>query len=114
MCYHCYDRVIFHIGCEALHCCTTIISLLKAALKARLRGFPMENFLKLIFKYMQFQGNFYLLDRTKINIVAKQVYFIFFIKNIGVQLVFLVKQRSLKFVKSCMQCSTHSVYNQPI
>ena len=38
----------------------------------------------------------------------------FLIKNIGLQLVFLVKQRSLKFVKSCMQYSTHRVCNQPI
>ena len=54
----CYEWVIFHTGCKALllHGCTTIISLLKAALKATVRGSPTENFSKLIFKYIQFQG----------------------------------------------------------
>ena len=61
MCYHYYEWIIFHIGCEALYNTVAqlyIISLLKAAFKDRLRGFPMENFSKLIFKYMQFQGIF--------------------------------------------------------
>ena len=97
------------------HGCTTIISLLTAALKARVREFPMENFSKFIFKYMQVQGIFLYFEQNKNQYCGKIDLSLFFlIKNIGLQLVFLVKQRSLKFLKSCIQYSTHSVYNQPI
>ena len=37
----------------------------KGCMKAKVLGFPMENFSKLIFKYMQFQGIFSYFEQNK-------------------------------------------------
>ena len=79
----CYEWVIFHIGCEALfnlHGCTTIISQLKAALKARVRGFPIENFQNLFLNICNSKEFFHIMNRTKINILKKQISFFFSLK----------------------------------
>ena len=110
-CYHCYEWVIFHRpiagvkrSFSRLH--NYIISLLKAALKARLRDFPMENFSKLI-KYMQFQGIFAYFEPNKNQYCGKtNLLYFFLIKNIGLQLVFLVLAKIIK-----IRYIMHAVFN---
>ena len=76
-------------------------------------GVSDRKFFKTYFEIYDAKEFFHMLNRKKINILEKQS-LLLLIKNIGLQLVFFVKQRSLKFVKLCVQYSTHSVYNQPI
>ena len=65
--------ILYKMRSALLHGCTAIISLLKAALKAGVWGFPTDNFSKFIFKYMRFQGIFSYFEQKKINIVGKQI-----------------------------------------
>ena len=63
-----------------LHGCTTVISLLKAALKAGVRVFPTKNFSKLIFKYMQFQGIFSYFEQNETQYCKTNLVYFFSLK----------------------------------
>ena len=116
MWYHCYEWVIFHIGCEVLFYTVAQLLFLYSRLHWRLGlGVSDEKFFKTYFQIYAIPRNFFVFWTEQKSTLWKNKFSLFFlIKNIGIQLVFFVKQRSLKFVKSGEQYSTYSVYNQPL